>query len=168
MVGILALTGVVWGYVEVDSKLEAKGCNFHEHATFRVVDEGQVLSFKHPRFDMSNMAMKAHLHQPNDSQIHLEGKCASVDDFFSLMGMKIEPGLLQLDHELHGGKVLEDEGNRTLRFFLYHETPDDWKWEEYPGLLDHQLRDGQRMLVIYGEYTDEEITAFQDQVPRLE
>ena len=158
---IIVLSGGVWGASKLAS-LGPEKCNFHEHASFRVFDEGQQLSFQHPRFDMRNMAMKAHMHQPNDYQVHLEGGCANVKTFFSLMGMSLKPGYLKLDTELHVGKVLRDEGNLTLRFFLM--TPDG-NWTEKPDLPNHQLRDQQRALITYGNLTFEEIARQRGLVP---
>lgn len=166
VVAVLLLAGAGYGYTSLSSSLDEKSCKFHDHATFRVVDEDEVLRFVHPRFDMDRMAMRAHLHQRDDATLHLEGGCANVQEVFGLMGMKIKPGYLKLDQELHDEKELVDEGNRTLRFFLYHEVDDQMVWEEDPRLLGHQLRDGQRLLVIYGNHTDEEITQYQAMVPQ--
>ncbi|MBW3583683.1 MAG: hypothetical protein KY455_11345 [Euryarchaeota archaeon] len=165
LAGLLVFAGAAWGYFKATDMLEESGCSFHEHATFQIVDQGEVLRFQHSRFDMKHMEMRAHLHQPDDSKVHLEGGCATVQEFFGIMDMKIRPGHLQLDTVLHDDKVLKDEGNLTLRFFLYHEVGGNWTWEEYPKLLGHQLRDGQRMLVTYGDYTDEEIARYQAGVP---
>lgn len=162
---LLALSGGVWGVSQLSDLTAKESCNFHEHATFRVVDEGQVLSFQNPRFDMQHMAMRAHMHQPNDYQIHLEGGCATVREFFSLLGARLEPGELTLDDTLHDGKVLRDDGNRTLQFHLYRDVDGNSTWTPFPGLADHQLRNGQRMLVAYGNYTDEQLAVLQSRVP---
>lgn len=162
---IIVLSGAVWGVSQLADLGPKNECAFHEHASFRVWDGPQELSFQHSRFDMRNMAMKAHLHQPNDYQVHLEGKCADVSEFFSLMGMMLRTGYLKLDSELHEGRVLEDNGNETLQFFLYHDAGGNWTWDSYPDLPGHQLRDKQRMLVAYGNYTTQEIAQMQAQVP---
>jgi hypothetical protein len=164
---LLVLAGGVWGVNQLAGLVPDNACKFHEHATFRVFDRGQELGFQHPRFDMRHMAMRAHLHQPNDYQIHLEGGCADVAEFFGLMGMEIRPGHLRLDQELHGGGALADDGNDTLRFYLYHEVEGNWTWQEYDGLLGHQLRDRQRMLITYGNLTDEEVAYQQSRVPAV-
>lgn len=165
-IGLLVLlAGGAWGLSKL-SDLGPEECRFHEHATFRVYEHDEELGFKHSRFDMRNMAMRAHLHQPNDYLVHLEGACASVADFFSLMGMKLEPGYLRLDKELHDGRELRDDGNNTLQFYLYHNVEGNWTWEPYQDLPRHQLRDQQRMLAAYGNYTSEEVSIMQARVPQ--
>lgn len=164
---IIVLSGVVWGVSKLADLAPNNECGFHEHASFRVFDGLQELSFQHPRFDMSKMAMKAHLHQPNDYQIHLEGACADVSNFFALMGMKLRAGYLKLDPELHDGRVLENDGNESLRFFLYRDAGGNGTWEEFPELPGHQLRDNQRALIAYGSYTSDQIATMQARVPVL-
>lgn len=164
---LVVLAGGVWAVSQLASLTPDNPCGFHEHASFRVADGGQLLSFQHPRFDMRNMAMRAHLHQPNDNQVHLEGRCASVSEFFGLMGMTLKPDYLKLDGELHGGRILRSDGNHTLGFYLYHDVAGNWTWEPYADLPGHQLRDKQRMLVAYGNYTDEQLTDLQARVPAV-
>lgn len=163
---ILVLAGGVWGVSKLASLGPAE-CRFHEHATFRVVVDDRELSFKHNEFDMRGgpMPMRAHLHQPDDAKIHLEGGCADVQTFFSFMKVKVGPDHLKLDDVLHGGRDLRPDANNTLQFYLYHPVAGNWTWEEYPNLLDHQLRDKQKMLVTYGNYTTDELSMFQARVP---
>lgn len=161
---LVLLAGGVWGANKLGDLVPENQCGFHEHANFRVFDQGRELEFKHPRFDMKYMAMKAHLHQPDDSQIHLEGDCADVSTFFSLMGMKLRPGYLKLDDELHASKELQDNGNDTLRFFLYHKEDGNWTWTEKPDAPDYQLRSMQRLLITYGNLTDDNIQRQQSRL----
>lgn len=168
LAALVVLAGGVWGVSKLGGLLPENQCAFHEHANFRVFDRGEELSFRHPRFDMQYMAMKAHLHQPDDSQLHLEGACADVAKAFDLMGMDLRPGYLKLDNELHAGKVLENHGNDTLRFFLYHDVEGNWTWTESPDAPDHQLRSKERLLITYGDLTDEEIRREESRVMALE
>lgn len=165
---LVVMAGGVWAVSKLTSVFHAE-CQFHEHASFRVAVEGDVLSFQHKKFDMQGgpMPMRAHLHQPNDYQIHLEGSCADVGDFFSFMGMKLKPGYLKLDDVMHDGRELREDGNNTLRFYLYHDVGGNGTWEPYEGLIGHQPRDQQRMLVAYGNYTQEEVASLQARVPEV-
>ena len=155
--------GLVAGmpYVQ-DNYLTDKGCPGHWHASFQVYDEGEKLSFNHPRFDMNPMPMRGHLHQPNDWKMHLEGGCVTVGDFFDNMGMDLRRDSLTLDSELHGGKVLRDDGNMTLGFYV---GLTNGTWIEKPDLPSYQLKDGERMLITYGIVTEDELRRQQDAIP---
>lgn len=155
--------GLVVGmpYVQ-ENYLTDKGCPGHWHASFKVYDEGQELNFQHPRFEMNPMPMRGHLHQPNDWKMHLEGGCLTVSGFFDNMGMDLTRDSLQLDNELHGGRVLAVEGNNTLGFFV---GLSNGTWIEKPDLPSYQPKDGERILVTYGTWTDEELKRWQERVP---
>lgn len=163
---IIVLSGAVWGFTALADVLRGPECEqigFHEHTTFYVFDEGERLRFVGERFDLDPMPMRAHLHQPNDYMLHLEGDCATMREAFAFMGMDLQKGRLRLDQETHGGKVLEDNATHTLRFFLY--SPEGEAWSEFPELPGHQGRQGERILITYGDLTDEEIAGQQAQVP---
>jgi len=156
--------GLVAGmpYIQ-ENFLREKGCPGHWHATFRVFDEDEELRFQHPRFDMASMSMRTHLHQPDDAKMHLEGGCADMGDFFGAMGMRLRGDSLRLDDELHEGRSIANEGNLTWRFFVTDETGN---WTERPDLPSYQAKDGQRILLTYGDLGDEAIAAQQERVPR--
>ncbi len=173
---LVGSAGVVWGLVYLsglgeDCALE----ELHEHATFYVYDNGTRVRFQHPKFDMEGpgeaglLPSKVHMHQPNDYQVHLEFGCATMGQFFGYMGAEFEEGRFQLDDVVNGGKVLEDEGNMTLRYFLFMPDEDRSKhngtWIEKPDLPSHQGRDCQRMLITFGELTDAMIAEQQKSVP---
>lgn len=155
--------GLVAGmpYVQENYLLD-KGCPGHWHASFRVYEDGEPLSFQHQRFDMRYMGMAGHLHQSNDWKMHLEGGCLTVSGFFDNMGMDLARDSFELDKELHGGRVLETEGNQTLGFFLGLANA---TWIEKPDLPSYQPKDGERILITYGTWTTEELKSWQERVP---
>lgn len=160
---LLVLSGGVWAFSTLTASTNSRGCHFHEHATFRVFDEGKMLRFQSPRFDMSaGMPMRSHFHQPDDATIHLEGGCSTVASLFGVLGMKLRPGYLELDDVLHGGKVLQDQDNRTLQFWL---MPAKGEWTLDPDLPQHQPRAREMFLVTYGNPTPAELAREQAAIP---
>lgn len=166
LIGVIVLVaGGVWAVNKVGDATRGETCDWHEHSSFRIFDQGEELSFRHPKFDMQGgpMPMKAHMHQPNDYTFHLEYGCSDTEEVFSYLGMDLEPDSLRLDNQLHEGRVLRNDGNLTLKFYLM--TPDG-NWSLFPELPGHQLRDQQRVLISYGDESPEEIAAQQARVPK--
>ncbi len=158
---LLAGSGIAFGFYWTAT--HAPDCPGHWHATYQVFDEGEQLSFQHPRFDMRSMSMRTHIHQPKDYLMHLEAGCADVSEFFDDMGMDLRQTSFELDEELHEGQKLQNEGNLTLRFFM---APSNGTWQEMPGLPSYQPRDGDRFLITYGNLLPEEIARQQQAVPQ--
>lgn len=113
---VLLGSGIAFGFYWTAT--HQPDCPGHWHATYKVFDEGEELSFQHPRFDMRSMSMRTHIHQPKDYLMHLEAGCADVAEFFDAMGLELRRTSLELDEELHDGKTLANQGNMTLRFFM--------------------------------------------------
>lgn len=166
VVVVLVLAGAVYGVNKLNTL--APSCalqSSHEHATFYIYDNGELLHFKHPKFNMQGSGVgvlpgKMHMHQPVDDQLHLEFGCGPFGQFFDYTGMELRPGYLKLDEELHGGKVLQDQGNQTLKMYLFEPDMDNvplGNWTLKPDLHKHQLRDCERALITYGNQTDQQI-----------
>ena len=161
-VGLVLLgSGIAFGFYWTAT--HQPDCPGHWHATYLVFDEGEQLSFQHPRFDMRSMSMRTHIHQPKDYLMHLEAGCADVSEFFDAMGMDLRRDSFELDKELHEGRTLANEGNLTLRFFM---APFNGTWQEMPGLPSYQPHDGDRFLITYGNLLPEEIARQQEAVPQ--
>lgn len=183
---LLALVGVVAG-VRFLSGLGPGPCPLeqtHEHSSFYIYvpDEANAsspkrVSLAHPTHDLrvpggqGKFPPKAHMHYPNDWQGHHEFGCATVSEFLGYIGMEVEPGHLKLDPQLNGGKVYDDAGNLTVKFYLFLPDYDDrsgrtGNWSEKPDLPDHQPRDLERWLIAYGNWTDEQVQTMQNEIPR--
>lgn len=169
----LVLAGGAWAV----PKLLGSGsddCLWHEHATFRVFVNGEELRFQHSSFEMQRrgtpglLPMKSHLHQPNDSLVHLEGACASVATFFEYMGMDLDRDSLRLDTIVHNGSAYASGPDGKLQFFLFEPASagaTEGAWRERPDAPSLQLRQDQRLLVTFGNLTAENIATQQGTVP---
>lgn len=157
---LLVGSGVAYGFYYTST--HAPECPGHWHATYQVFDNGTALDFQHPRFDMRSMSMRTHIHQPKDYLMHLEGGCANVSEFFQDMGMRLRQTSFRLDEQLHEGMTLANEGNMTLHFYV---APSNGTWQEVPDLPSYQPRDGDRILISYGNPSTDEIARQQATVP---
>lgn len=157
---VLLGSGIAFGFYWTAT--HQPDCPGHWHATYKVFDEGEELSFQHSRFDMRYMSMRTHIHQPKDYLMHLEAGCADVSEFFDAMGLELRRTSFELDEELHDGETLANQGNMTLRFFM---APTNGTWQEMPNLPSYQPLDGDRFLITYGNATIEEIARQQALVP---
>lgn len=170
LVAVVLMAGIVWAAPRI-LKIGERPCSWHEHATFRVFVRGEQLSFQHPKFDMGGpgkpglLPMRAHLHQPDDYTLHLEGACATTSDFFGFVDATLKRESFKLDPYLHNATLLNNEGDRMLRFFLFLPEPGNGTWVEKPDLPGHQPRNGQRILITYGNETASQIQDEQARVP---
>jgi hypothetical protein len=152
-VAILLLAGAIAGINKL-SELTASDCPAHDHATFRLFINGTQISFQDQRWDMAGvgrpgkMPMKAHLHQPNDYLMHLEGGCTSVRQWFGYLDVDLKQDSITLDNIQHDGSTYRNNDTMMLRFYLWE--PSTGNWTEKPDILGYQMRDKQRLLVTYG------------------
>jgi len=148
-------------------------CPGHWHSTFQVwVDDEIVTSYTGYSLENGNLPTAMHMHRGSSTQyeIHWEPpvkRCAEFDDFFRLVDTSVSKDRLTLDglHEdTPWGGTHVAEGNATLTF--YHKPADGrWRAISASSFNDRQPQDGERMLVLFGDYTDERIREIQDGVP---
>jgi hypothetical protein len=88
-----------------------------------------------------------------------------MGDLFGWMGGELRDNRLRLPPEV-GGKTLQEEDAKQLRFFLFEpnrDAPPTGTWREVDSLRNHQPRDCERMLITYGDLSQEEIERQQGQ-----
>lgn len=143
----------------------------HEHATFHMYEGMDRVQFTYSKYDIGGvLRSEFHMHQPNDAQLHVEFGCQTFGKFFQIMGFTLRSDYVKFDPEIFGDKEWRNEGNQTIAFYMF--DPDmsgdptvDGEWKEFPGLPNHQPRDFERFLLVYGDYTDEQLQQLQSQVP---
>jgi hypothetical protein len=152
---------------------EDRDCPGHWHATFAIYVDGERVRFPQPPYSWDGeggkLPLSLHMHAPDDEQLHFEPRsprCVGVQSALELLDVRIAPGELALSGAHEGGPhgdAYRDEGNRTLRVFL---EPRDGTLQEAPvaGILGHQLRDGEKMLVAFGSYTPDQVRAMMDAI----
>ncbi len=166
---ILVLIGGVTAIVAY--QMNKPDCPGHWHSTFQVYVDDERISYSHPAFDLSgDTPMSSHLHQPNDNMWHFEPNPKECIGFAVPLGhvdTKVSSGKLVLSghHDSLGqAGTYTNEGNRTLQIF---HAPDGENWQSISSgkLNKRQLLDGERVLILFGNYTEERIAQLQDAVP---
>lgn len=90
-----------------------------------------------------------------------------METFLSAVDTTIGEGIISFDGNhasLGQAGTYENDGNRTLQFFIA-PTGDDWEIIGADELNERQSLDGERMLILFGNYTDERIAQLQGGVP---
>lgn len=173
---LLLLAAVATGFY-FTSKGQGE-CPGHWHATFdvRVQQDDNTtkqISFRDPEFDLSSgkTPFRAHMHQGDGkNQWHFEqgGQCVGVEEAFDYIDVELSTKSITFDgvHERLGqAGTYEEDGDRVLRAFV--ESPaGEWREKSIKSILDYQLKDGEKLLVTYGAFTDAQVQQFQDAVPR--
>ena len=155
-------------------------CPGHWHATFHIVLDSHQVSFADPEFYLEGnrtMPIATHLHKGNDYEWHFEpnpARCIPLwdanrrvavawnDTGLTLWGAHAHIPLAGTDRT-QGGSYIAN-ASHALQFFLRH--PDqDWQATTGLALAGAQLQDGDRVLVLYGNYSDDQVTLFEASVP---
>lgn len=165
---VLAIAGIV--YAVQQNAETRRECPGHWHATFGVYVDGERVPFPQPPYQMSpggKLPMRMHMHSPSQEILHFEpapAECLGVADTFELLDVDLAAGSLTFE-EPHGtfDGEYEAEGNKTVRYFV---QPRDGELAEEPwsALRNRQLDDGEKLLVAYGDYTMDEISAMMDAI----
>jgi len=168
-VGILALAGVV-GFLALNA--DRRDCPGHWHATFAVYIDDERLPFPQPPYSMDReggeMPMSLHMHRPNQELLHFEPsspRCVGVGPALRSIDVRLEPGELRLEGAHSAGPMggtYRDDGNRTLRVFI--EGDEGLQERPVRDVLGYQLRDGEKLLVAYGSYTQDEVEDLMDRI----
>lgn len=129
------------------------------------------------------MDVSVHLHQSGGetgssdlgpAQVHMEsrGVCMSLKATLHVLEADAGPANLTLfgGHAQVAGQsgTWTAAGGATLRFWVESYGADGaWAWKElsYAEAAPRQLRDGERLVVAFGAYTDAHATAMQQAVP---
>lgn len=144
----------------------------HEHAAFGVFVHNESVTWTSPAFNFPRAgSLAGHIHQPASQTIHMESPrdCITLGSFFSrTLQSDLSANEIQLDTVVHDGATYSEGDGGQLRFFL-GTPPPDWdpargylppsavEWTEVPDLSGHQPRDGQYLLVTFGDESDEAI-----------
>jgi len=152
----------------VPRALEQSDCPGHWHASVGIYVDGERVRFPQPPYNYERdpvpgeHEVSLHMHAPDQEQLHFEPRverCVGLRDTLEELGVRLTSTSITFEgaHEgqPYAGRHVE-EGNKTLRVFL--QLPTEHKREaEVRDVLDYQLRDGEKALILYGEYTDAQV-----------
>ena len=167
----------------------ASKCPGHWHATFDVyVQDGndtKRLSFAANEFDLNGQTpLRAHMHQGDrKNQWHFEqgGLCVGVEEALGYIDVDLSAKTLKVEGPVHErmGQTGTYRADETHRLVAYVEHVSDRQYEERNGgkvivdetlewrehsissILDYQLKDGERILILHGDYTPEQVEQFK-------
>jgi len=122
---------------------------YHIHVDFLVVINGEEVNFNRPEFDYVNPLI--HLHIPNfmgDNIIHIESRNATMGDFFSSLGMKLNNTCFVAEENDYCNSQ-----NKTLKMYVNAITSNEFD--------KYNPKDLDKVLISYG---DESKTEIQKQI----
>ena len=126
--------------------------SYHAHADFLVVINGRQMDFSKQEYEVADPSIHLHLRNfAGDRVLHIESREATLGDFFSSLGMELSGGCFFTESAEYCS-----DGQQRLSFFV------NGKMMENPE--NYMPEDMDRMLVIYGNYTDEETKTWIDSV----
>jgi hypothetical protein len=185
---VLVIAAIATGMYFNDKN--AAKCPTHWHATFDVyVQDGngtaQRLSFAAPQFDLNGQTpLRAHMHQSDrKNQWHFEqgGLCVGVEEALSYIDVNLSPGSVKVEgpvHEAMGQSgTYKADGTHKLVAYVEHVSDRqyeergagkvivsetlEWREQSISSILDYQLKDGERVLILHGDYTPEQVEQFK-------
>jgi len=174
----LAILIVVAGAAYGISKLPSPRRTVHWHAKYEVYVNSQHLNFDNPALNGQSLNynhalyLPAHLHSPSDV-IHnegLEGEGTMAKFFDYDLGGKLTSTEMVVPPVVLGANGdFKTDANHTLQMFLdqtpfadqINKTAPKSNWHQVNDFPNYSFHDGDRILLLYGNYT-------QDQIAQLE
>lgn len=153
-------------------------CPGHWHSNFAVFVDGERARIPQPPYMFQNdgpggiMPLSLHLHSGNTQQIHYEPqggrRCVGVEETMGDMGITLESDRIAFSDEYDGLPVSgSHEANEThmVRILFQQNTDDGFREMSFSEADDYQPRDGEKFVIAFGDYSDEELQAMMDAIP---
>lgn len=146
-------------------------CPGHWHSTMKAYVNGTEVDFTAYNLESQRTPISSHFHR-NDARYkwHFEPaqrRCIEFREAASYIDLELHGDRIVLDglHENApwGGEHRTD-GNNTVQA-LHKVGDNDWRNIEIGRLNERQLRDGERVLILYGDYTEDQVRSYQESVP---
>ena len=120
----------------------------HEHAAFQVSVDGNPIDFSQPKYQVKSRFI--HVENGDGTTLHKHSTSVPVGEFFRSVNMNIENDCIVTDD---GNRHCEDDTN-MLRYFV--------NGTERSSIMDYVLMENDRILIIYGSETQEQVQAAID------
>lgn len=137
----------------------------HEHADFAIFIRGQRLDFSNDRFistEDKELSENVHIHNPRHTLVHIHRESTTWDEFFRSLGFELnDPSLLAVTPEssylkMPDGTLYSASATETFKFYVNGVKVD--------GIASYNISDLDRVLVSFGDETEEEVLAQLDEV----
>ncbi|MHB8633320.1 MAG: hypothetical protein ACYDBQ_05035 [Thermoplasmatota archaeon] len=162
-------------------------CPGHWHAQFSLVIEGHNVTFQDPHFYLEGpsegvpnaMPTSSHMHRGEPGEWHFEpspAQCVQMASANTFIGLRLDDGYLLLSGP-HDNIPLEGAHPGTMQganwtvsasepLAAYHQLVGAaWKPLSIHALNARQLQDGEKVLVMYGAYSQEDVRDHENAVP---
>ncbi|MCI0559981.1 MAG: hypothetical protein MN733_15940 [Nitrososphaera sp.] len=122
----------------------------HEHAVFEVRLDGNVIDFSQSQYQVQSQFI--HVENRDGTTLHRHSTDVPVGEFFRSVGMDIRDECFIHDN----GDQYCEAGDKQLRYFV--------NGTESSSIMDYILRENDRILINYGNDTQEELQAVFDRL----
>jgi hypothetical protein len=120
----------------------------HEHAVFQVSIDGEPIDFSQSQYQVKSRFI--HVENNDGTTLHKHSTSVPVGEFFRSVNMNIENDCFVTDD---GNRHCED-GTNQLSYFV--------NGVEREAIMDYVLMENDKILIIYGSETEEQIQAAID------
>jgi len=127
----------------------------HEHAAFLVKVNGQNIDFSKPQYQVQSDYI--HVENGDGTTLHRHATNVTFVDFLKSVKMDIDKKNNCLAFT-NGTEYCDDDNNNKLRTFINGNSE---------SISDYVLNNNDRLLVIYGNETDEQIANALDEVNKI-
>lgn len=127
----------------------------HEHAAFLVKVNGQNIDFSKPQYQVQSDYI--HVENGDGTTLHRHATNVTFVDFLKSVKMDIDKKNNCLAFT-NGTEYCDDNNNNKLRTFINGNSE---------SISDYVLNNNDRLLVIYGNETDEQIANALDEVNKI-
>ena len=149
--GALAMVGAGFAYQELNPPPPWVFGTAHEHAVFAVILDGEKIDFSQNRYQVQSSFI--HVEGGDGTTLHRHATDVPFSEFLDSVRMDIQNDCFIRDD----GEVFCDDGVNQLRYFV--------NGQEVDSILDYVIEEEDRILIIYGSQTEEEI---QREIEELE
>lgn len=122
----------------------------HEHAAFEVRVAGEAIDFGQDKYQVKSRFI--HVENGDGTTLHKHSTSVPIGEFFRSVNMNIDNSCIVTDG---GERHCEDDTNQ-LRYYV--------NGTERGSIMDYVLRENDRILIIYGSETEEQIQAAIDRL----
>lgn len=129
----------------------------HIHADFAVFLEGEQITPLGPAYFVRNAFVHVEEGAGAGSVIHMHATNVPLGFFFRSLGMSFNNECFTLDN----GKEFCNSGNNTLKMFVKHAGGE---WEQNKQYHTYVFQDLDKILITYGNETEEQVSQQQAQV----
>lgn len=160
IIAAIVIIAVISIYVFSQNTLSVAGFgplgSAHEHAAFLVKVNGKNIDFSQPQYQVQSDYI--HVENGNGTTLHRHATNVTFVDFLKSVKMDIDKKNNCLAFT-NGTEYCDDDNNKLRTFINGNSTG---------SISDYVLKNNDRLLVIYGNETDEQIANALDELNRIE